>query len=65
MKIGHDGLPIHSDATANIRPRLFLEGNYYVDLSPGERPTGMVSTSLRVLMSMMPTCLAKRKVTHR
>ncbi len=35
MKIDHQGLPIHSDATANIRPRLFLEGNYYVDISPG------------------------------
>jgi ABC-type transporter Mla subunit MlaD len=35
MTIAHNGLPIHSDATANIRPRLFLEGNYYVDLAPG------------------------------
>jgi phospholipid/cholesterol/gamma-HCH transport system substrate-binding protein len=35
MTIAHQGLPIHSDATVNIRPRLFLEGNYYVDLQPG------------------------------
>jgi hypothetical protein len=35
MTIAHEGLPIHSDATANIRPRLFLEGNYYVNLQPG------------------------------
>ena len=27
--------PIHRDATAKIRPRIFLEGNFYVDLSPG------------------------------
>jgi phospholipid/cholesterol/gamma-HCH transport system substrate-binding protein len=26
---------IHRDATLRIRPRLFLEGNFYVDLSPG------------------------------
>lgn len=35
MTIDSAGLPIHANATANVRPRLFLEGNYYVDLSPG------------------------------
>ncbi|MEA2311783.1 MAG: phospholipid/cholesterol/gamma-HCH transport system substrate-binding protein [Solirubrobacteraceae bacterium] len=35
MRIGKSGLPIHSDATAKIRPRIFLEGNFFVDLSPG------------------------------
>jgi len=35
MDIDQDGLPIHADATLNIRPRIFLEGNFYVDLSPG------------------------------
>ncbi len=35
MTVDHAGLPIHSDATVNIRPRLFLEGNFYVDLAPG------------------------------
>jgi virulence factor Mce-like protein len=30
-----DGGQIHRDATLRIRPRLFLEGNFYVDLSPG------------------------------
>jgi phospholipid/cholesterol/gamma-HCH transport system substrate-binding protein len=30
-----DGLPIHSDATIRIRPRVFLEGAYYLDLEPG------------------------------
>lgn len=29
------GRPIHSDAFAQIRPRIFLEGNFYVDLDPG------------------------------
>lgn len=29
------GGTIHEDATIRIRPRLFLEGNFYVDLSPG------------------------------
>ncbi|MFZ0385198.1 MAG: MlaD family protein [Solirubrobacteraceae bacterium] len=35
MSIEGKGLPIHADATTNIRPRLFLEGNYYVNLQPG------------------------------
>jgi phospholipid/cholesterol/gamma-HCH transport system substrate-binding protein len=35
MAIQSNGLPIHADATADIRPRLFLEGNYYIDLHPG------------------------------
>ena len=29
------GLPIHKDATVKIRPRLFLEGNFFVDMTAG------------------------------
>jgi virulence factor Mce-like protein len=35
MTVDPSGLPIHANATINVRPRLFLEGNYYVDLRPG------------------------------
>jgi virulence factor Mce-like protein len=35
MAIDPAGLPIHRDATLRIRPRLFLEGNFFVDLQPG------------------------------
>ena len=35
MEIKRSGLPIHADATAKIRPRIFLEGNFFVDLQPG------------------------------
>jgi ABC-type transporter Mla subunit MlaD len=35
MHIDRDALPIHSDATAQIRSRILLEGNFYVDLHPG------------------------------
>jgi phospholipid/cholesterol/gamma-HCH transport system substrate-binding protein len=34
-----EGLPIHSDAQIEIRPRLFLEGNFFLDLRPGS-PSG-------------------------
>jgi ABC-type transporter Mla subunit MlaD len=29
------GRPIHTDAFASIRPRIFLEGNFFVELDPG------------------------------
>src|SRR5919197_728583 len=35
MEISKQGLPIHKDATLKIRPRIFLEGNEFVDLQPG------------------------------
>lgn len=35
MEIERRGLPLHSDARGRIRPRLLLEGNFFVDLSPG------------------------------
>jgi phospholipid/cholesterol/gamma-HCH transport system substrate-binding protein len=35
MNITNQGLPIHDDATFAIRPRIFLEGNFFVDVSPG------------------------------
>jgi ABC-type transporter Mla subunit MlaD len=35
MDINNNALPIHADATINIRPRIFLEGNFYADLHPG------------------------------
>jgi virulence factor Mce-like protein len=35
MEIQKDGLPIHKDATMKVRPRIFLEGNEFVDVQPG------------------------------
>jgi virulence factor Mce-like protein len=35
MSLNKNGLPIHSDATLKIRPKLFLEGNFFVQLQPG------------------------------
>jgi phospholipid/cholesterol/gamma-HCH transport system substrate-binding protein len=35
MVVNSNGLPIHSNATFWIRPRIFLEGNFFVDLFPG------------------------------
>ncbi len=35
MKIKDAGRPIHADARLQLRPRLFLEGNLFVDVRPG------------------------------
>jgi phospholipid/cholesterol/gamma-HCH transport system substrate-binding protein len=41
MTLNDQGLPLHKDATFAIRPRIFLEGNFFVDVRPGtpEAPT--------------------------
>ncbi|HEX4188009.1 MAG TPA: MlaD family protein [Solirubrobacteraceae bacterium] len=44
MEIGSGGLPIHSDATLKIRPRIFLEGNNFVELQPGSPSAPSVSS---------------------
>jgi phospholipid/cholesterol/gamma-HCH transport system substrate-binding protein len=35
MEIKEKGLPIHEDASVQVRTRIFLEGNFFVDLKPG------------------------------
>jgi phospholipid/cholesterol/gamma-HCH transport system substrate-binding protein len=35
MELDESALPLHTDGTLKLRPRLFLEGNYFVDLQPG------------------------------
>ena len=40
MELKDDALPIHEDARAQIRSRIFLEGNFFVDIQPGSPSTG-------------------------
>jgi phospholipid/cholesterol/gamma-HCH transport system substrate-binding protein len=35
FSVDPEGQPLHEDARVTIRPRLFLEGNYFLDLQPG------------------------------
>jgi phospholipid/cholesterol/gamma-HCH transport system substrate-binding protein len=44
MEIESRGLPLHSDATVKIRPRIFLEGNWFVELQPGSPSTKTLSS---------------------
>ncbi len=44
MEIEGKGLPIHSDAQLKIRARIFLEGNWWVELQPGSPSAPVVSS---------------------
>jgi phospholipid/cholesterol/gamma-HCH transport system substrate-binding protein len=35
MKLDEDALPIREDATVKVRPRIFFEGNLFLDIHPG------------------------------
>jgi phospholipid/cholesterol/gamma-HCH transport system substrate-binding protein len=59
MEIQKAGLPIHKDAEVRIRPRIFLEGNFFVDLSPGtpSAPTLKSGNTLPITQASNPTQL--------
>src|SRR5215210_3531648 len=40
MELRNDALPIREDARAQIRSRIFLEGNFFVDIQPGSPSSG-------------------------
>jgi phospholipid/cholesterol/gamma-HCH transport system substrate-binding protein len=48
MEIESRGLPIHEDATVKIRPRVFLEGNWFVELEPGSPSAKTVSSGYTI-----------------
>ncbi len=48
MELENKGLPIHTDATVKIRPRIFLEGNWFVELQPGSPSAKTVSSGYTI-----------------
>jgi phospholipid/cholesterol/gamma-HCH transport system substrate-binding protein len=48
MEINKSGLPLHTDATLKIRPRIFLEGNFFVDLQPGSPSAKTISSGYTI-----------------
>jgi virulence factor Mce-like protein len=59
MELKHSALPIHVDATAKIRPRIFLEGNFFVDLRPGtpQSPQLQSGDTLKISQTATPVQL--------
>lgn len=56
MELDREALPVHKDATIKIRPRIFLEGNWFVDLQPGTPSAPVLSSgdSLPVTQAAAP-----------
>ena len=48
MEIEDKGLPLHEDMRVKIRPRIFLEGNWFVELQPGSPTKPVVEEGYRV-----------------
>src|SRR5206468_2631880 len=59
MDLKKKALPIHQDATAKIRPRIFLEGNFFVDLQPGtpDAPNMHSGDTLKITQTSTPVQL--------
>jgi ABC-type transporter Mla subunit MlaD len=51
MEIADRGRPIHRDARLRIRPRIFLEGNFFVELQPGTGRAGELDSGATVPVS--------------
>jgi phospholipid/cholesterol/gamma-HCH transport system substrate-binding protein len=59
MELKDSALPIHEDATAKVRPRIFLEGNFFVDLKPGTpgSPTLKSGDTIKITQTASPVQL--------
>src|ERR1700754_3486388 len=59
IELKDSALPLHEDATAKIRPRIFLEGNFFVDLKPGspEAPELDDGATIKVTQTASPVQL--------
>jgi phospholipid/cholesterol/gamma-HCH transport system substrate-binding protein len=55
--VDDQGLPIHEDATVTIRPRLFLEGNFFVDLRPGSPSADDLSSGASIPVTHTATAV--------
>jgi virulence factor Mce-like protein len=55
MELSDDALPIKQDATMEIRPRLFLEGNLFVDLHPGSPSAPEINSGSTVPIAQTST----------
>ncbi|MEA2480054.1 MAG: phospholipid/cholesterol/gamma-HCH transport system substrate-binding protein [Thermoleophilaceae bacterium] len=55
MEIEKVGLPIHKDATLKIRPRIFLEGNFFVDVQPGTPGSEPLASGGRIPVNQTDT----------
>lgn len=51
------GQPVHDDAFATIKPRIFLEGNFFIELSPGSPSAPELSSGDTIPVSQTATAV--------
>ncbi|HEX6781035.1 MAG TPA: MlaD family protein [Solirubrobacterales bacterium] len=55
--VDSSGRPIHDDAFAAIRPRIFLEGNFFVELDPGSPSAAEMDSGATIPVSRTSTAV--------
>ena len=55
--VNDNGQPIHSDAQIEIRPRIFLEGNFFLDVRPGSPSAHSLSSGDTIPMTQTSTAV--------
>jgi phospholipid/cholesterol/gamma-HCH transport system substrate-binding protein len=55
--VAGSGQPVSSDAFAEIRPRIFLEGNFFVDLDPGSPSASKLSSGSTIPITHTSTAV--------
>jgi phospholipid/cholesterol/gamma-HCH transport system substrate-binding protein len=55
--VDSDGQPIRSDAQVEIRPRIFLEGNFFLDLRPGSPSADHLSSGDTIPVTQTSTAV--------
>src|SRR6478609_4359243 len=55
LELDDSALPLHVDASAKIRPRIFLEGNFFVDLKPGSPNAPLMKSGGRIKIASTAT----------
>jgi phospholipid/cholesterol/gamma-HCH transport system substrate-binding protein len=55
--VDNSGRPIHKDAFASIRPRIFLEGNFFVELDPGSPSSPQLASGGTIPISHTSTAV--------
>jgi len=55
--VDDEGQPIHSDAQVQIRPRIFLEGNFFLDVHPGSPSASNLSSGESIPITQTSTAV--------
>jgi phospholipid/cholesterol/gamma-HCH transport system substrate-binding protein len=55
--VDSNGQPVHSDAQVEIRPRIFLEGNFFLDVHPGSPSAHSLSSGDTIPLAQTSTAV--------